>query len=128
MVSIRPFISMSRSPCTNPLVTVPKVPFTIAIIVIFMYHICFSFPSKLEVLISFFYILLIFTLWSVRKAKPAILQILTFLLIIIRFGPSDQDLVITSLEKPRRVCTFHSLKQILDCDYTIFSNSPNLNF
>ena len=39
MVSTRPPTSKSYSPFNNPLVTVPKAPITIGIIVIFMFHI-----------------------------------------------------------------------------------------
>ncbi len=38
MVSIRPVISKSSSPCTNPSATVPRAPITIGIIVTFMFH------------------------------------------------------------------------------------------
>ena len=47
MVSAPPVISKSFS----PLVTVPKVPVTIGIIVTFMFHSFFKFPSKVHVLI-----------------------------------------------------------------------------
>ena len=43
MVSIRPVISKYSSPCTNnPLVTVPRAPITIGIIVTFMFHSLFN--------------------------------------------------------------------------------------
>ena len=42
-VYTRPPISMSFSPFNNPLVTVPKAPITIGIIVTFMFH-SFSIP------------------------------------------------------------------------------------
>ena len=38
MASIRPPTSNSSSPFSNPLVTVPKAPITIGIIVTFMFH------------------------------------------------------------------------------------------
>ena len=38
MISTRPLISKFSSPCTNPLVTVPREPITIGIIVTFMFH------------------------------------------------------------------------------------------
>ena len=41
MVSTRPPTSKSSSPFNNPLVTVPKAPITIGIIVTFMFHIFF---------------------------------------------------------------------------------------
>ena len=50
----RPVISKSCSPCTNPLVTVPRAPITIGKIVTFMFHSFFQFPYKFEVLFAFF--------------------------------------------------------------------------
>ena len=54
MVSTRPPTSKSSSPFGNPLVTVPKAPITIGIIVTGMFHSFFQFPSKVEVLILLF--------------------------------------------------------------------------
>ena len=54
MVSTRPPISKSSSPFNNHLVTVPKVPITIGIIVTFMFHSFFQFPCNVEVLIVLF--------------------------------------------------------------------------
>ena len=52
MVSTRPPTSKSSSPFSNPLVTVPKTPITISIIVTCMFHSFFS--RKVEVLILVF--------------------------------------------------------------------------
>ena len=54
MVSTRPVISKSSSPFNNPLVIVPKAQITIGIIVTFMFHSFFHFPSKVEVIIILF--------------------------------------------------------------------------
>ena len=54
LVSTCPIISKSSSPFNNPLVTLPKAPITIGIIVTFMFHSCFQFPCKEEVLILLF--------------------------------------------------------------------------
>ena len=43
IVSTRPVNSMSSSPYINPLVTIPRAPVTISIIVTFMFH-SFSIP------------------------------------------------------------------------------------
>ena len=51
MVSTRPLISKSPSPCTNHLVIVPKVLIKIGITVTFMFHNFFQFSSKVKVLI-----------------------------------------------------------------------------
>ena len=53
-VSTRPVISKSSSRCTNPLVTVPRTPITIGIIVTFMFPQFFQFPSKVLVHILLF--------------------------------------------------------------------------
>ena len=42
VVSNRPPTSKSSNPCNNPLVTVPRLPITIGIIVTFMCHIVFN--------------------------------------------------------------------------------------
>ena len=52
MVSSRPFISKFSSPCTTPLMTVPKASITIAITV--MFNSFFQLPSKVEVFIFLF--------------------------------------------------------------------------
>ena len=54
VVSIRPPTSKSSSPFSNPLVTVPKAPITIGIIVTCMFHSFFQFSSKVKVLILLF--------------------------------------------------------------------------
>ena len=81
MVSTRPPTSKSSS----PLVTVPKVPITIGIIVTFMFHTFFKSLAR-SAYLSFFSHSFIFILWSAGTAKSTILQVLFFLLIIIRSG------------------------------------------
>ena len=54
MVSTRLPTSESSSLFSNPLVTIPNAPITIGIIVTFMFHSFFQFPSKVEVLILLF--------------------------------------------------------------------------
>ena len=68
MVSIRTLISKSFNPFNNPSVTVPRAPITIGIIVTFMLHSTFQFPSKVEVLIRLLFPF-DFTLWSTGTAK-----------------------------------------------------------
>ena len=46
MVSTRPLICKSSSPCTNPLVIVPCTPIRVGITVTFMFHSFFSSPRK----------------------------------------------------------------------------------
>ena len=53
MVSTRPHISKSSSPCSNHLVTIPRAPIIIGINATFMFLSFFQFPSKVQVLILF---------------------------------------------------------------------------
>ena len=79
-------ISKSSSPCTNPLVTVPRARITIGIIVTFMLNRVFClFPWKIVVLISIF---AFFQFYSVGRwnSKATVPQALYFLLIIIKSG------------------------------------------
>ena len=87
MVSTRPPTFKSSSLFNNPLVTVPKAPITIGIIVTFMFHRFFNSLTRSRYL-SFFSLSFSFILWSAGTAKSTILQILFFffLLIIIRSG------------------------------------------
>ena len=119
-ISTSPVIFNSSSPCTNHLVTVPRasitisiivtlcsnylvteqrVPVTLCIIVTFMFHSFFSSLTRSKCL-SLFSHSFTFTLRSVGTTKSLILQVLSFLLIIIRSGG---------------VCVCHSPGQILGC-------------
>ena len=68
MVSIRPVISKSSSPCTNPLVTVPRAPITIGIIVTFIFHSFFNSQARSRYLFLFSHSFN-FILWSAGTAK-----------------------------------------------------------
>ena len=85
MVSTRPPTSKSSSPFSNPLVTVPNAPITIGIIVTFKFHSIFNSLSRSRYLF-FFSHSFSFILWSAGTAKSTILQVLFFLLIIIKSG------------------------------------------
>ena len=63
MAFTRPVISPSSSPFINPLVTVPRAPITIGIIVTFMFHGFFN-PLDKSKYLSFFSLSFNFTLWS----------------------------------------------------------------
>ena len=84
MVSTRPPTSNSSSPFRNPLVTVPNAPITIGIIVTCMFRSFFNSLARSRYL-SFFSLSFRFFLWSAGTAKSTILQVLFFLLIIIKF-------------------------------------------
>ena len=84
-VSTRPLISKSSSPFSNTFVTFPNAPITIGIIVTCMFHSFFNSLARSRYL-SFFSHFFSFTLWSAGTAKSTILQVLYFLLIIIKSG------------------------------------------
>ena len=85
MVSTRPLISYSSSLFNNPSVTVSKAPNTIGIIVTFMFHDFFKFPSKVEVLILLFIFFQFYFVIS-RDSEIYILASSLFLSIFIRSG------------------------------------------
>ena len=85
MVSTWPPTSKPSRPFNNPLVTMPKAPITIGIIVTYMFHSFFNSLARLRNL-SFFSHSFSFILWSAGTAKLTVLQIFFFLLIIIRSG------------------------------------------
>ena len=84
MVSFRPLISKSSSPCINPLKTVPSELITIGITVTFMFHSFFSFLARSRQL-SLLLLSIRFTQWSVRTANSTIRQVLSFLLFFFFF-------------------------------------------
>ena len=88
MVSTRPLTFKSSSPFSNPLITVPKTPITIGIIVTCMFRSFFNSLARSRYLSLFSHS---FILWSAGTAKSTILQVLFFfllllLLIIIKSG------------------------------------------
>ena len=85
MVSTRPPTSKPPGPFNNPSVTVPKAPITIGIIDTFMFHSSFYSLARSRYW-SFFSHSFSFILWSAGTVRSTILQILFFLLIIIRSG------------------------------------------
>ena len=84
IVSTCPPTSKSSRPFNNSLVTVPKAPITMGIIVTFMFHSFFQFSWKVEVLIF------LFTFFHFYCGQPVQQNwqfcIFPFLLIIIRSG------------------------------------------
>ena len=91
MVSTRPPTSKSSRPLNNPLVTVPKAPITIGIIVTFTFHSFFNSLARSRYL-SLFSHSFSFILWSTGVAKSTIWLIFFFcfffffLLVIIKPG------------------------------------------
>ena len=76
-VSNHSVISKSSSPCTNPLVTVPRTPITISIIITCMFHSFFNSLARSRYL-SLFLHSFNFILWSSRTAKSTILKVPSF--------------------------------------------------
>ena len=79
MVSTQPPTSKCSRPFNNPLVTVPKAPITIGMIVTFMFHGFFNSLARSRYL-SLFSHSFSFILWLAGTAKSTILQIFFFLL------------------------------------------------
>ena len=91
MVSTRPPTSKSSRPFNNPLVTVPKAPITIGIIVTFMFDSFFNSLARSRYL-SLFSHSFSFILWT---AKSTILQIFFFLFVdYYKVWSSGRDYVI----------------------------------
>ena len=93
IVSTRPPTSMSSRPFNNPLVIVQKVPITIGTIVTFLFHSFFNSLPRSRYL-SFFSHSFSFILWAAGTANSTILQVLYFLLIIIRSGLLAEIIII----------------------------------
>ena len=119
MVSIRPSTSKSSSPFSNSLVTVPNPPITIGIIVTFMFHSFFQFPSKVEVLILLFKFFQFYSVVSRDRNVDNFASSL-FLLIIIRSGllPRLGDPCVCQSPIGVHVCYF--LGQAVGCAYAIY--------
>ena len=83
MISTPPLIFKSSSLFNNPSMSVARAPIIIGINVTFMFHRFFNFLARSKYL-PFFSFSFNFTQWSAGKAKSTILQVLFFLLIIIR--------------------------------------------
>ena len=96
MASTRP--PTSKSPChfNNPLVTVPKAPITIGIIVTFMFHSVFNSLERSRSL--FFSHSFSFIMWPAGTAKSTILKILFFFVDYYKVWSSSQVLSFTPLE------------------------------
>ena len=126
MVSTCPVISMSSSPCTNPLLTVPRAPITIGMIVTFMFHSFFNSQARSRYLCLFSHSFNS-TLWSAGTAKSTVLQVL-FFLFIIRFGRLAWIWWSVCISKSRRsLCFSFSRTDFGLCIYHLFEWS-NFNF
>ena len=126
MVSSCPLTSKSSSPFSNPLVTVPNAPITICIIVTCMFHSFFNSLARSRYL-SFFSHSFSFILWSAGTAMSTILQVLFFLLIIIKSGHlAEMRLSVCMSKSQRSLCVSFSRTGAGLCIYHLFVWS-NLN-
>ena len=127
MISIRLPTSKSSSPFSNPLVTDPKAPIKIGIIVTCMFYNIFNSLARSRYLF-FFSHSFSFILWPAGTAKSTILQILFFLLIIIRSGLLGEIRGFVCMSKSHRsLCVLFSRTGAGLCIYHMFVWS-NLNF
>ena len=109
MVSTRPPTSKSSRPFNNPLVTVPKAPITIGIIVTFMLHSFFNSLARSRYLSLFSYA---FSLLQFCR-----FSFFCWLLYGLVFEPRLGDPFV--YQSPTGVCACHFLEQVLGCAYTI---------
>ena len=125
MVSTRPPTSKSSSPFNNPLVTVPKAPITIGIIVTYMFHSFFNSLARSRYL-SFFSHSFSFIVVS-RDSKVNNFAISLFLF-IIRFGLLVEiRWSVCMSESHRSLCVLFSRTGAGLCIYHLFVWS-NFNF
>ena len=121
IVSPCPPISKSSSPFNNPLVTVPKAPITIGIIVTFMFYSFFNSLARSKPLF-FFSLSFNSILWSTRIAKSTILQVLSFFVDYYKVCSSGRELGdLCVCHSPIGVYVPHSPGQMLGCAYTVCS-------
>ena len=120
MVSTRPLISQSFSRFNNPLLTVPRAPKTIGIIVTFMFHSFFFFNSIAEsryLSFSFTFFQFYSEVSQASKVYNFESSPFFFLLNIIKSGLlAEINVSVCS----KGVYMFHFLGQILGCTHTIF--------
>ena len=122
MASTRPPTSKSSSPFSNPLITVPKSPITIGIIVTLMFHSIFQFPSKAEVLILLF---TLFQFYSVvsrdSKVDNFANSLFFFLLIIIKSDLLTEITRSVCMSKSQKsLCVSFSRTDVEFCIYHLF--------
>ena len=126
IVSTRPPTSKSSRPFNNLLV-MPNAPITIGTIFTFMFDSFFNSLARSRNL-SFFSLSFRFILWSAGTAKSTILQILFFLLIIIRFCLlAGISWSVCMLKSHRSLCVSFSRTGAGLCIYHLFVWS-NWNF
>ena len=120
--SSRPVISKFCSPCTDSLVTVPRVPIIISIKVIFMFQSFFQYPSKVQILIHHF---AFFQFYSVVRWDSKVHDFASSLFFVGRLAEIRWSIHIS--KSLRNLCVSFSGTDSGLCIYHLFVCS-NLNF
>ena len=108
MVSTRPLISDSSSPCTNSLVTVPSAPITIGIAVIFMFHSFSVLMQGLCTYLSFHFLSVL--LCGQPERQSLLFGRFSFLLTITRAGRLAEIRVSVCISKSQTILLFTPLE------------------
>ena len=120
MVSTRPSTYKSSRPFHNLLVTVPKAPISVDIIVNFMLHSFFlQFSSKVEVLISLFTFFQFYSVVSRDSKVDNFSDFFFLLLIIVRSGLLAEIRWSVCMSKSHRSLCVSFPVCVLGCAYTI---------
>ena len=130
MVSTRPPTSKSSSPLSNSLVTAPNAPITISIIVTCIFRSFFNSLARSKYLFLFLHSFS-FNLWSAGTVKSTILQVLSFLLIIIKSGLLARiRWYVCMLKYHRSLCVAFSRTDAGLCIYNllVWSNLSSFTF
>ena len=91
MVSTRLPTSKPSRPFSNPLLTVPKAPITIGIIVTFMFHSFFQFSSKVVILTSLFTFIQFYSVVSRNSKVDYFADFLFFFVYYYKVWSSGRD-------------------------------------
>ena len=128
MVSTHPPTSKSSSFFNNPLITVPKVPITIGIIVTFMFHSFFNSLAKRGTYPSFRILSVLFCGQPGQQSPQFGNFSFLLLLIIIRYGLLAEIRWSVCMSKSHRnLCVLFSRTDVELCIYRLFV-WWNLNF
>ena len=120
MVSTRTPTSKSSGPFDNTLVTVPKAPIMIGIIVTFMFHSFFNFLWRSRYL-SFFSLFSVLFCGQLGQQSWQFCKFSFFFVDYYKVWSSSWDSMIHLYVSPIGVYEWHSLGQMLGCAYTICS-------
>ena len=123
MVSTCPLFFKSSSAFNNPTMTVPKDPITIGIIVPFMVHSFFQFPSNVKVFILLFIFFQFYSMVSrdskvINIANSFLLLLLLIIIGSVRLGEIRWPFV---SQNPIGFCVSLYPGKMLGCAYTICS-------